>query len=163
MPLSTRVNGGIESSFAIPVVNPDGTYIGSQKDQPIPKPITLIWAEEGAALRDNTFNWSFGNGFSVYPRFGLTQITSGQILGMSLTLRLKRSSAPTTVKVTLNDKETNSVITLPNTNLKGKALFKAPIPFQAGDVLNFKTITAGGGYTGQVCALVQYDYERTLA
>jgi hypothetical protein len=115
----------------------------------------MLWAEESNRLNNNQYEWSYGDSDTDIDG-GLTQIRDGHIIGMSLNLPTA-GGGNTQVEVVVNGVGSGSV-TAPGGSRTAFTEFAVPVAFSAGDVITFRTITAGGANEGgAVAALVQYN------
>ncbi len=125
----------------------------------IPKNIYMVavWAEENAALGNNTYEWAFGNGANTPNGNGVTIfVPSGykcELVAMTLCLR----QGTATVEALKN-----STLLGSQANVSGGAgsstnELTTPIEYQNGDIINFRTTSASGtGGPNTVTAWFRY-------
>ena len=116
--------------------------------------IFSIWAEESQgnpSLTNNDTEWSFGNGDEAPAGHGIVIPMDCELWAMSLD---HENGDSTVVRIIKNSDDTLSdyEVTTNGTEL-GYDVFSTPLIFNAGDVLNFKTISVTvGGNSGRVTA-----------
>lgn len=115
-----------------------------------------IATEENGNLNTNHCEWSFGNGNTIGTAnpgtWGFVLPYPGRIIALSLGLRVG-GAGETEVAALLN---TNPVDSLKVAGSKGWKT-GLNLPFVAGDVLNFRTLAAGGANDGVMAATVLYE------
>ena len=114
-----------------------------------------ICTEENGNLNTNHCEWSFGNGNALGTAnpldWGYVLPYDGVLIALSLGLRVG-GGGETEVAALVNTAPVDSLKVL------GSKGWKAGLqhPFNAGDVLNFRTVAAGGANDGVMAAVVLY-------
>lgn len=116
-----------------------------------------IWAEENGALNTGEREWSFGNGqmqgMNPSGNWGVVLPWPGSIRAMSMGVRVG-GGQQTQVAVQLNGVDQDVITMIANATKVWRT--NLTVPFQAGDVLNFRTVAAGGANDGVVSVVVRY-------
>jgi hypothetical protein len=108
-----------------------------------------IWAQEGGALADDSFEWSFGDSTEVSQLVGLTMAVNCELFAMSLCL----DAGTATVEIVKNGQGIKDYAVTVNNSTKAYREFSTTLRFSKGDMLNFKTWTTDGtSGPGIVCA-----------
>jgi hypothetical protein len=126
----TDAGGGVAD---VSVIFPKNTYMMS------------VWAEENAALGNNTYEWAYGNGANTAAGGGVTMyVPAGykcELVAMSLTLRQGTATVESLRNTTLNG--SNGDVTVSSGTTATNDSF-TPIQYNNGDVINFRTTTQSG-------------------
>ncbi|MEM8591598.1 MAG: hypothetical protein AAGF13_03640 [Pseudomonadota bacterium] len=101
----------------------------------------VIWAEEGSALGNGAFEWAFGNGANTSSGSGITLPFDCELIGASIALA---DDASCEVEVYRNSASSGVSISTVSARSAYSHFPEAPVPFQAGDRVNFRTLTADG-------------------
>jgi len=104
-----------------------------------------VWAEENAALGNNTYEWAFGNGANTPNGNGMTIYVPSnykcELVAMSLCLRQGTATVQAVKNTTELDTSADVSVSTGQTNANE---LSTPIEFTSGDVINFKTTTQSG-------------------
>ena len=96
-----------------------------------------IWAEENAGLGNNEFEWAYGNGDNTENDFGIVLFKNAELIGMSTD-----ATGSAVIEVRKNGSSAGVSINRAN----GRTVeFVTPVPYQAGDRFNFRTLSNSGG------------------
>lgn len=110
--------------------------------------LVTIWAEQNGNIVTNRWNFSWGNGNehngANINDWGWVAPYDGVIDVMTIGMRLS-NTADTTIAVTINGVASAAQATIVGAQTKVRVKFTNPVSFQAGDTLNFQTISVGGG------------------
>lgn len=110
-----------------------------------------IWAEESASLGANNYEWAFGNGDNTPNGDGIVIPIDCELFAMSLN---HEGGANTTVRIVINTDASQSTYQVSTSGAEnGYNTFGTPLSFSAGDIANFRTISAStGGTSGRISA-----------
>jgi len=117
-----------------------------------------IWAEENAALADDTYEWAFGNGANTSANNGISIfIPSGyqcNIKGLSLNL----NAGSATVEIIINGASiSRDIYGDASTNKSPTVEFSTAYLLNNSDRLNFRTVTTSGtSGSNTICAWLEY-------
>lgn len=130
-------------------------------EQLAPMHLVTIWAEQNGAVVNGRWNYSWGNGNEhtgagindwgwVAPYDGTIEVLT---IGMRLT-----NVANTTAVVTINGVDAAAaIIAASGSTTKARLKLTTPVAFNAGDTLNFRTLSTGGGDDVVVAAAILLD------
>ncbi|MEL6804466.1 MAG: hypothetical protein AAFO91_11885, partial [Bacteroidota bacterium] len=112
----------------------------------------LIWAEENGGIADNQLGeYSFGNGATGGATFGIPVWQDMEVVGM--VANLENSSVGAVITTTLDGTDITYSITTTGTTTV--TYFPTSIQATQGQLLNFRTITGGGGNDARVGAIIK--------
>ena len=113
--------------------------------------IFSVWAEENSSLLENETEWAFGNGGNTNVGHGILIPVDCELWAMSLD---HEDGVNTIVRAVKNAVDTLSAYQISTTGVEQDYIsFGTPLTFSAGDIINFKTISASlGGTSGRVSA-----------
>jgi len=103
----------------------------------------VLWGEENAALGDGLYEWSWGNGGVPGAGEGFVAPYAGKVIGMGLFTNTSSSAT-----VVLEASTASTVGTVATSGAISGTMTGGTSTFSAGELLTFKTITAGGASTG---------------
>ena len=122
-----------------------------------PKPQLPIKAEENGNTSYDVQEWSFGNGGENNKYYGWPAPASGRIICGEISSR-SASSAPAEMKVMIivngNEAGNDYIITKPSLAYSSHFPFSTPLAIDAGDRINFRSITSNGSVTHSVVSLI---------
>lgn len=105
--------------------------------------VFAIWAEESAGLSANAFEWAYGNGEDSDAGFGIVVPFDCELFAVGLTLL----NGTAEVEVYRNGSSTGAVSGTANSGSIITTL-NNPLQINAGDVINFMTLSASGATGG---------------
>ncbi len=104
-----------------------------------------VWAEENAALANNTFEWAFGNGANNPSNGGVTIYVPSDytcsIVAMTATTNTNSGSA--TIEANINGTNQGALCDVTLSGRSGTNDSFTPVSISSGDRLVFRTTTAG--------------------
>ena len=124
----------------------------AQQFNDLPKPTYYLWAEQNGGLRDNRYEWSFGNGMEDDGNY-LVLMSDGVITQISLNV----DKAPTStcwVEARVNG-QSAALVTLSAGRTSDVDYVALPFAVQRGDRLQFRTILAGKASKGVVMVEIE--------
>ena len=124
----------LENGKSVLKVFPDGGYT-----------TFCVWAEEGAPLGTNNFEWSFGNGATTPLSGGVVIPVDCELFAMGLNIQ----GGSATVRAVIDSDDTLSTYQVAVVAPKGSTTFTTPLNVVAGQLVNFKTILSSGTNTNQ--------------
>tara|TARA_R100000951_G_scaffold107974_1_gene103842 strand:- start:944 stop:1393 length:450 start_codon:yes stop_codon:yes gene_type:complete len=115
------------------VVVPKNTYM------------TVIWAEENAAIANSTFEWAFGNGANTPTNHGVTiYVPSDYTCSIvAMTATTNNSSGSSTIEANINGTNQGALCNVTLSGRSGTNDSFTPLAMSNGDRLTFRTTTAG--------------------
>ena len=109
-----------------------------------------IFAEESAQLDNNQFEWAFGNGDNTPSGHGIVIPLDCELWAMTLD---HEGGDESTVRIVVNTAEQPGYEVVISGEENDHSIFPVPLKISAGDVLNFRTISASPiGTSGRVSA-----------
>ena len=120
------------------------------------RPDFCIFAEEAGSLSNTSYEWSFGNGDDSQMGFGIVLPYDCFLLAITLstrqgeaTVEARKNNTPSGLEVTSNSVERNAI-----------AVATAPVSFEAGDVLGFRTVSAiDAAHGGKITAWFKWSFD----
>lgn len=108
-----------------------------------------VWAQEGTALADATYEWALGDGTAAGQTSGLVLAVGCELFAMSLNI----DAGMATVEIVKNGQVMNDYsVTVPNGGDSYRE-FGTVLKFSKGDRINFRTkVTSGTSGPCCVCA-----------
>lgn len=117
------------------------------------KPIITVWAEEKGPIRNNAFEWSFGDGAAGVAHSGYTMMAPGRVLRMGLAANSSGDVAK--VNLVVNGIEHISYgVTKPAGQYSGTSSFETPLEVSTGDRLNFRSAMSNRNILAAVVSLL---------
>ena len=113
--------------------------------------IFSVWAEENADINNGSTEWAYGNGDNTPNGHGIVIPVDCELWAMSLD---HEGGVNTIVRAIKNSDASMAAYQVVTTGAEqGFNVFAMPLEFQAGDVINFETISrSNGGTSGRVSA-----------
>lgn len=124
----------------------------AQQFNNLPQPVYYIWAEQGGFLRNNRYEWSFGNGIENEDNY-VVLMGAGFITNISLSVDREPRSTCTVevlIKRGTNAKQSAGSVSLNAGSTYQVAAQSHPFAVQSGDRLQFRTVTGGSAQRGTV-------------
>ncbi len=123
------------------------TIAATVVDRPLP-PTMVLWAEENAVLgAANTYEWAFGNGASTNATSGFVMpFGTWEVRGMGLHIGGTAGTRTATVRLRVNQAFPAGIqVVVPVGTSEGDVQFpKGTLTINAGDLLNFQTLSSTG-------------------
>jgi len=118
-----------------------------------------IWAEENAGLGNNNYEWAFGNGANTPANNGIPiYVPSGYTCRLvAMSLCTNNASGSSVVEAVLNGTPQGATANVTLVSSRSAVNSGLSLSISSGDVLNFRTTTAGtNSGPSTVCAWLKY-------
>ena len=147
---ATRVGFSPTASLSATTTQAALVELANEKQPTLPNGgnIFCIWAEESQGLDNSSFEWSYGNGNETPNGVGIVLVFPCELIGLGLSIE---STVACQVEVYRNNAATGKRVSTTNSNNTGfESFLSDPVQFNAGDRINFRTVTAGANNNGGV-------------